>query len=137
MDSWTCTETDLLIKLYNDDKLELLEICRIMKKKCKVIITKLLELGIVKSKNDVRGTNLEPAKPTQPAQPIPTQSTQSANPTQPVSNTVEQDNTWSAIKILNNINLVVGEISKVCASYTNLVEQVNKLDPEKQKTKPN
>lgn len=115
---WTEEHTILLTKLYNDDKLELLEICKIMKKKCKVIIAKLLELGIVKSKNDVRGTNLEYVKP------------KLLNTSSTTNSTTESTTNpeWSVIKVLNNVNNVIGEISKVCATYSNFVNQLNQLN---------
>jgi ERCC4-related helicase len=112
--NWTNDETNLLTKLYNDDELELLEICRIMKKKCKVIIAKLLELGIVKSKNDVRGTNLT--------------YTNQTNQT----NQTNTDENWTTIKVLNNVNQIVQEVSKFCTIYSNLVNQLNRLSNETQ-----
>lgn len=55
MTTWTNDEDLLLVKLYNEEKLELLKICSLLKKKCKEVIQRLIDLKIVEHKKDVRG----------------------------------------------------------------------------------
>ena len=117
MHDWTPLDSLLLKKLYNDDKLELLDICKIMKKKCKIIISKLIELQIVHTKYDIRGSNVKllPPSPTPPS-PFPT----------PPFPTPPSPTTNSIISTLNTINQVVNDVSLLCKLLTNVVEQYNK-----------
>jgi len=55
MTTWTNDEDLLLVKLYNEEKLDLLKICSLLKKKCKEVIQRLIDLKIVEHKKDVRG----------------------------------------------------------------------------------
>lgn len=107
MEYWTIEETELLVKLYTKDELELLPICRIMRKKCKVIINKLLELGIVLSKNQVRGSLTKHV----------------------LQETNTKDQTISSVAILSNVNLIVNELSNIYQSYLKIINHVNQTFP--------
>ncbi len=116
MESWDISDSEQLIKLYVDDKLELLEICRIMKRKCKVIISKLIELKIVKSKYDIRGNNT-------------INYTKSNNidykaidQTQSIAKTQNQ-----TIVLLENVNKIITQASIVCSNYSKLVSSVKNI----------
>lgn len=111
METWTSCETDLLIKLYVKDELELLNICKIMKKKCKVIINKLIELDIVKSKDQIRGTNLNYKPIIQDSLPV-------IQGSLPIEN-------YSLVQYLNGINQVVKEVVNICNSYSKIINQIN------------
>jgi hypothetical protein len=117
MDNWTTEETELLQKLYIEDKLELLQICHIMKKKCKVITSKLIELDIVKYKNQVRGTGIGI---------IPT-SSENKNTTE--SKISEPSKITTVIQILTGINQVINEVSNICESYSKITKQISKTHP--------
>jgi hypothetical protein len=115
MDNWTSADTELLTKLYIEDELELLQICHIMKKKCKVITSKLIEFGIVKYKNQVRGTGII-AKP-------------SDNKDTSVSKVSEPNKFTSVIQILTGINQVINEVSNICESYSKITKKINQTSP--------
>jgi len=114
MDIWTTQDTELLTKLYVEDKLELLPICRIMKKKCKVITNKLIELQIVQNKKQVRGTGLVfvPNKETK-------DTTELSKPSK----------ITSVIQILTGINQVINEVSNICESYSKITKNINQTSP--------
>lgn len=118
IDCWTPEETQMLTKLYVQDELELLPICRIMKKKCKVIINKLLELGLVKSKHQVRGTGTNSFEV---SKVLPKKDTQTQTQSQSSQIT-------SVLQFLNGVNLVVNEVSNIYQSYLK-ISQVNQTNP--------
>jgi hypothetical protein len=120
MESWDSTDTELLTKLYVIEELELLEICRIMKKKCKVIITKLIELGIVNSKYDIRGNGVSKSLALQ------------SNVKQ--TDFISQDKIKSltqahneTIELLENVNKIITQASVVCSNYSKLVSTIKNI----------
>jgi hypothetical protein len=119
MDNWTIEETELLTKLYVQDKLALLEICAIMKKKCKVITSKLIELDIVKYKNQVRGTKINTIS----------SDNQVTTNVSKLSELSEPNKFTSIIQLLVGINQVINEVSKICESYTKVTKEINKTLP--------
>lgn len=124
MNLWTPEETELLIKLYVKDELELLSICHHMKKKCKVIINKLLELKLVESKDQVRGTNNEyvPVKKNSESKTqIKTQNQNQAK---------SQSQLTSVLSFLDGINQIVNGISDIYESY-NRIGKTSVSNPSK------
>jgi len=120
MDNWTTEETELLQKLYIEDELELLQICHIMKKKCKVITSKLIELDIVKYKNQVRGTGIGI---------IPTSSENKNTTESKIDKISTPSKITTVIQILTGINQVINEVSNICESYSKITKQINKTHP--------
>jgi hypothetical protein len=121
MESWNKTDTELLIKLYINDKLELLEICRIMKRKCKVIIAKLIELGVVKTKYEIRGNNNTISQ-------VQKQDTKTTNPiiqqSKIQSITQAQNDT---IELIQNVNKIITQASIICSNYSKLVSSIKSI----------
>lgn len=108
MESWDQTDSVLLTKLYVNDKLELLEICRIMKRKCKVIIGKLIELQIVKTKYEIRGNGVTRV--------------------QTQFKTQTQDQTLApTIQLIENVNKIITQASIVCSNYSKLVTSIKNI----------
>jgi hypothetical protein len=112
MESWDNTDSELLTKLYVNDKLELLEICRIMKRKCKIITTKLIELKIVKSKYEIRGSSLSEGS----VQNINTFSNNNLNQT--TKNIYQTQN--DTIVLLENINKIITQASIIYDNFSKL-----------------
>jgi len=112
MESWDNTDSELLTKLYVNDKLELLEICRIMKRKCKVITTKLIELKIVKSKYEIRGSSLSEGS----VQNINTFSNNNLNQTTKNISQTQND----TIVLLENINKIITQASIIYDNFSKL-----------------
>jgi hypothetical protein len=120
MESWDSTDTELLTKLYVIEELELLEICRIMKRKCKVIIAKLIELRIVNSKYDIRGNGVSKSLELQ------------SNVKQ--TDFISQDKIKSltqahneTIELLENVNKIITQASVVCSNYSKLVSTIKNI----------
>ncbi len=111
MGSWDVSDSELLVKLYTCDKLELLEICRIMKRKCKVIISKLIELQIVKSKYEIRGNDTT-------YKPI----NQTLNKSQKIEQ-VQND----TLVLLDGINKIITQAAVICSNYSKLVSSVKNI----------
>ena len=80
-------------------------------KKCKVIINKLIELDIVKSKDQIRGTNLNYKPIIQDSLPV-------IQGSLPIEN-------YSLVQYLNGINQVVKEVVNICNSYSKIINQIN------------
>ncbi len=138
MDTWDSSDSEQLTKLYVHDKLELLEICRIMKRKCKVIIGKLIELQIVKSKYEIRGNNgsniptsstsstpipctdIVPLTPSLSPSPSP-----SPSPCSKTLSIVQVQN--ETIQLLDNVNKIITQASIICSNYSKLISSVKNI----------
>jgi hypothetical protein len=130
MNLWTPEETELLIKLYVEDELELLSICHHMKKKCKVIINKLLELKLVESKDQVRGTNNEYVPVKKISGPKPQVQIQEQIQVQNQVQIQSQTQLTSVLSFLNGINQIVNGISNIYESY-NRIGKTSVSNPSK------
>jgi len=57
MTTWNETDDKLLVQLYVDNKLDFLPICTKLKRKCKDVSQRLIDLKIVTHKKNIRGFN--------------------------------------------------------------------------------
>jgi hypothetical protein len=114
MESWNNSDSELLSKLYVNDKLELLEICRIMRRKCKVIIAKLIELKIVKLKYEIRGSNISQG------------SVENINANQKfnqITKNISQTQNDTLV-LLENINKIITQASIIYDNFSKLAKNV-------------
>jgi len=120
METWNNSDSEVLVRLYVNDKLELLDICRVMKRKCKVIIAKLIELGIVKSKYEIRGNNT--SNPLN-LQPIVKKSDFISH--DKIKSVTQSKN--ETIQLLENVNKIITQASVVCSNYSKLVSSIKNI----------
>jgi len=118
MESWNNSDSELLSKLYVNDKLELLEICRIMKRKCKVITAKLIELKIVKSKYEIRTSSITQDS----VENINTNNNTNNNLNQSIKNISQAQN--DTLVLLENINKIITQASIIYNNCSKLAKNV-------------
>ena len=110
MIDWTNSDDSLLIKLYNHDELQLLEICKILKRKCKDVIQRLIYLKIVKDKYSIRGSS---------------NNTDNSITNNPITNTNIENNPTQ--KLRDTTNQIFDSIDEIIILYNRVKNIIHKI----------